>query len=57
VPTARSAAQQALQHWQADADLAGIRDRDAVTKLPAEEREACRQLWADVAELLKKGDN
>jgi eukaryotic-like serine/threonine-protein kinase len=51
--TARSAAQQALQHWQSDADLAGIRDRDAVAKLPADERETCRQLWADVADVLK----
>jgi hypothetical protein len=53
-PTTRSAAQQVLQHWQSDADVAGIRDRDTVAKLPADEREPCRQLWADVAELLRK---
>jgi hypothetical protein len=35
------------------AGLAGIRDPDAVAKLPADEQEACKKLWADVAELLK----
>ena len=43
-----------LQHWQKDADLAGIRYQDAVAGLPADEQEACKQLWADVAALLKK---
>jgi hypothetical protein len=54
----RALVQKTLQHWQDDADLAGIRDKDAVAKLPAEEREACQKLWADVAEVLKKaGDS
>ena len=35
-------------------DLAGMRVKDALTKLPADERQACQKLWADVAELLKK---
>jgi hypothetical protein len=43
-----------LQHWQKDAGLAGIRDPHAVAKLPADEQEACKQLWADVAALLRK---
>ena len=47
---------QALKHWQGDPDLAGVRDEDAVAKLPADEREACQKLWADVAALLRKGD-
>jgi hypothetical protein len=50
------AAQQALQHWQQDRDLAGIRDKDALTKLLAEERAACETLWADVAALPKKAE-
>jgi hypothetical protein len=29
---------QTLHHWQIDADLAGVRDPDAVAKLPAEEQ-------------------
>jgi serine/threonine-protein kinase len=53
-PQARQAAGQALRHWQKDADLAGIRDPDAVAKLAAGEQAACEKLWADVAALLKK---
>jgi hypothetical protein len=54
VDSHRALVQQTLQHWQDDADLAGIRDKDALMKLPADEREACQKLWADVAELLKR---
>ena len=43
-----------LSQWQKDSDLAGIRDAAALAKLPAEEQKALTQLWADVAELLKK---
>jgi hypothetical protein len=50
----RAAAQQALQHWQSDADLAGLRDAREVAKLTLEEQAACRKLWADVEALLKK---
>ena len=50
----RAAVQQKLRHWQKDTDLAGIRDAAALAKLPADERAAFTQLWADVAALLKK---
>ena len=53
-PADRAAAQWALRHWQKDPDLTGIRDQEALEKLPAEERAACAKLWADVAALLKK---
>jgi hypothetical protein len=43
-----------IRHWRGDADLAGLRDAEGLEKLPPDEREACRKLWADVAELLKK---
>jgi hypothetical protein len=43
-----------MRHWQTDSDLAGIRDKAALDKLPAEERKAFARLWADVAALLKK---
>jgi hypothetical protein len=43
-----------IQHWQQDTDLASIRDPDAGATLPAEEQEACKQLWADVSPLLKR---
>ena len=37
-----------------ECDLAGIRDPAAVAKLPADEQEECKKLWANVAALLKK---
>jgi tetratricopeptide (TPR) repeat protein len=50
--------QQTLQHWLADPDLAGLRDADALAKLPEAEREPWRKLWADVDALLTKvGDS
>jgi hypothetical protein len=36
------------------ADLASIRDSKVLAKLAPNEQEACKKLWADVAELLKK---
>ena len=53
-PADRTAAQQALRHWQQDRDLAGLRDAAALAKLLPEERAACERLWADVAALVKK---
>ncbi len=52
-PADRAAARRMLRDWQKDADLAGIRDPDALAKLPADEQKAFAQLWVDVAELLK----
>jgi serine/threonine-protein kinase len=49
---ARAAARRALQHWQRDSDLAGLRDDAALAKLPEAERQACRQLWAEVQKRL-----
>jgi tetratricopeptide (TPR) repeat protein len=53
-PEDRTLVQQRLQHWRQDRDLTGIRDKEAVDKLPAQEREACQKLWADVEALLQK---
>jgi hypothetical protein len=52
-PSDRAQAQRTLRHWRQDTDLAGLRNPEALKKLPAEEREACAKLWADVADLLK----
>jgi serine/threonine-protein kinase len=52
----RAAVQQALRHWQQDTDLAGLRDKAALAKLPPEERAAFASLWSDVAALLKKAE-
>jgi hypothetical protein len=43
-----------LKDWQRDPDLAGIRDPAVVAKLPPDEQEACKKLWADVKTLLAK---
>jgi serine/threonine-protein kinase len=51
-PPARPQVQKALRHWQTDPDLAGLRDPEALAKLPAAEQAACRELWADVKALL-----
>ena len=53
-PGARPAVVQTLQHWQEDADLAGVRDADALAKLPEDERKDWQALWADVDALLKR---
>jgi serine/threonine-protein kinase len=45
---------QRLELWQRDPDLAGLRDAAWLAKLPTAEGRACRQLWADVAALLRR---
>jgi serine/threonine protein kinase/Flp pilus assembly protein TadD len=50
----RQAARQALKHWQQDPDLAGLRERAALAKLPQGERNEWTKLWAEVATLLKQ---
>src|SRR5262249_32568580 len=52
-PGEAAQARAALASWQQDSDLASIRDKDALDKLPAEDRAAFTTLWADVAALLK----
>jgi hypothetical protein len=52
----RAAAQQALRHWQQDADLASVRGQEALVALPAEERAEWDKLWAEVADLLRQLD-
>src|SRR5262249_8642897 len=51
---ARAAAQKTLQQWQRDPDLAGVRDAKALARLPEDERAAWRELWDEVAKLLKQ---
>ena len=53
-PQARPVVQQTLEHWRADSDLAGVRDADALAKLPESERAAWRSLWAEVDALLAR---
>jgi serine/threonine-protein kinase len=55
-PRARVLILERLHRWQADPNLAGIRDKDALEKLPEAERDTWRKLWADVEEVLKKAE-
>jgi serine/threonine-protein kinase len=52
----RAAAAWALRYWQQDADLTGVRDKQALAALPAEERAEWEKLWAEVADLLRRTD-
>jgi hypothetical protein len=52
VRKARPLVQRTLRHWQTGPDLAGLRDQDALARLPQDQ--AWGQLWADVADLLKR---
>jgi serine/threonine-protein kinase len=50
---ARSDVVQNLWQWQAELDLAGVRDRQAIEKLPTGERHGWEAFWKDVDTLLK----
>jgi serine/threonine-protein kinase len=52
--SARPVVQQRLRHWQADSDLAGVRDAAALAKVPEAERAGWRSLWVDVDALLAR---
>jgi tetratricopeptide (TPR) repeat protein len=51
-PEDRGAVRQALEHWQRDSDLAGVRDQAALARLPQTEHDAWRKLWARVQQRL-----
>jgi tetratricopeptide (TPR) repeat protein len=53
---AREFVRQQLAHWQQDTDLASVRDKAALDKLPGEERQQWRRLWDESATLFKKFD-
>src|SRR5262249_28431375 len=51
-PGQAARARRSLEHWRRDPDFAGVRDREALARLPAEEQAAWRKLWAEVDALL-----
>jgi superkiller protein 3 len=53
-PQARQEVRRALTRWRQDPDLGGLRDKGELVKLPEGERQACRDLWADVDALLRR---
>jgi hypothetical protein len=53
-PQEQAAAAKQLRWWQADSDLAAVRDPAALARLPQAERAEWQRLWADVQALLEK---
>jgi serine/threonine-protein kinase len=52
----RQAIHQMWQHCQKNVAFDSLRGKEALARLPEDERAAWRQLWAEVEALLKKGD-
>ena len=50
-PAARALVAGALAQWEADPDLAGLREPEELARLAEEEREECRSFWSEVAAL------
>jgi serine/threonine-protein kinase len=50
----RNLAKRMLTHWQAEPDLAGLREQNALDELPAEERKECHALWDEVGAVLRR---
>jgi hypothetical protein len=53
-PPGQAIIARAVREWQQTPDLAGVREANALDKLPDDERQRWRKLWLDVAELLGK---
>src|SRR5262249_17062939 len=53
-PETKSLVTETLQYWKTDADLADIRDEEALKALPEPERKACRALWDEVNRVLDR---
>jgi eukaryotic-like serine/threonine-protein kinase len=53
---ARALVRSLLAHWQADPDLAGLREPKALAKWSADERKDCLALWAEVAAVLARAE-
>jgi hypothetical protein len=45
-----------LQRWLGEPGLAGVRDPDALARLPEPERQAWQKLWADVADTVARAE-
>jgi hypothetical protein len=52
--TARLTVARDMQYWLEDPQFAGVRDPNALARLPQAERQAWQRLWADVADALAR---
>ena len=50
----RPEVQKQMQHWQVDRDFDGVRDPEALAKLPQEETRQWQQLWKEVEALAQR---
>jgi hypothetical protein len=50
----RALVRKTLAQWQADPDLAGLRESSATDKLSTDERKECLALWQTVGNLLRR---
>ncbi len=50
-------ARKTLAPWRDDPDLAGLRDSNALERLPPAERQECLALWQEVAALLRRAQS
>ncbi len=55
-PKAAATTAQRLRFWRTDPDLAGVRDPEALAKLPEAERADWRNLWDELDRLLKSAE-
>jgi tetratricopeptide (TPR) repeat protein len=53
-PAVAQTIQKSLAHWRQDADLASVRDPQALDRLADSERAAWQALWSDVDDLAKR---
>jgi hypothetical protein len=56
-PEARPGVEKALKLLQTEPNLASVREKAAMAKLPADEQVAWRGFWGDVADLLRSKEN
>jgi serine/threonine-protein kinase len=56
-PASRAAVRGKVGAWLREADLAGVRQAEALAKLPPDERAAWRQFWADVEGVLARAED
>jgi serine/threonine-protein kinase len=55
-PADRAEVRKALARWRDEPDLAGLRDADALERLPPAERQEWRALWQEVKALLRRAE-
>jgi serine/threonine-protein kinase len=53
----RIQARKTLPPWRDEPDLAGLRDADALEKLPPAERQECQALWQEVTDLVRRAES